>query len=61
MQKLMKFNVRHGAVMDIISQFTDFHLFCITPVSGVLVTGFAAAFCVVGVDFMITGPVQSPK
>ncbi len=43
----------HGPVMDVIRSFTDFHLFQITPVSGRLVTGFAAAYAVSGPDFTI--------
>jgi len=41
----------HGPVMDLIRDFTDFHLFEITPERGTLVTGFAAAFEVDGPDF----------
>ena len=43
----------HGPVMDVIRSFTDFHLFQITPMSGRLVTGFAAAYAVSGPDFTI--------
>lgn len=49
----------HGPVMDMIRNFTDFHLFSITPVSGVLVTGFAAAFDVKGPDFTLTAHLSS--
>lgn len=44
----------HGPVMDMIRNFTDFHLFRIIPVDGVLVTGFAAAYKVQGADFTLT-------
>ena len=42
---------QHGPVMDMIRNFTDFHLFEIRPVQGVLVTGFAQAFRVTGPSF----------
>ena len=45
---------KHGPVMELIRNFTDFHLFKITPERGNLVTGFAAAFEVEGADFEIT-------
>ena len=41
----------HGPVMELIRNFTDFHLFRITPQKGVLVTGFAAAYRVKGSSF----------
>ena len=44
---------KHGPVMDLIRNFTDFHLFKITPERGNLVTGFAAAFEVERADFEI--------
>mgnify|MGYP001448322927 CR=1 FL=1 len=44
---------KHGTVMDLIRNFTDFHLFKITPEHGDLVTGFAAAFEVKGTNFEI--------
>jgi putative heme iron utilization protein len=44
----------HGPVMDLIREFTDFHLFKMTPINGSLVTGFAAAFTIEGADFTIT-------
>lgn len=43
-----------GATMGLIRQFTDFHLFRIIPETGVLVTGFAAAYSVSGPQFNIT-------
>jgi len=49
---------RHGPVVDLIRNFSDFHLFRITPQTGVLVTGFAAAFTVSGPDFKITGQLR---
>ena len=40
--------------MDLIQQFSDFHLLQITPQDGVLVTGFAAAYKVQGPFFTIS-------
>ena len=45
---------RHGHVMHIIKEFTDFHLFSITPLNGVLVTGFGSAYEVSGIDFKLS-------
>lgn len=42
-----------GPVMGLIRDFTDFHMFRITPQSGVLVTGFASAFSIEGPHFEI--------
>ena len=44
----------HGPVMEMIQNFTDFHLFEIQPRQGTLVTGFAQAFSVNGPDFELT-------
>ena len=44
----------HGPVMEMIRNFTDFHLFEIKPEQGVLVTGFAQAFSVNGPTFELT-------
>lgn len=41
----------HGPVMEMIRNFTDFHMFEIQPETGVLVTGFAQAFTVKGPSF----------
>lgn len=45
---------RHGHVMHIIKEFKDFHLFSITPLNGVLVTGFGSAYEVSGIDFKLS-------
>lgn len=45
---------RSGPTMDLIQQFTDFHMLKIAPQNGVLVTGFAAAYKVEGPHFIIT-------
>ena len=42
-----------GATMELIRQFSDFHMVKITPITGVIVTGFASAFTVAGPDFTI--------
>ena len=49
----------HGPVMDLIRNFTDFHLFEITPETGVFVSGFGAAFSVSGADFEIGDKLRS--
>ena len=49
----------HGPVMDLIRDFTDFHLFEITPDTGVFVRGFGAAFAVSGPDFTVGDKLQS--
>ena len=43
-----------GPTMGLIRNFSDFHLFKITPTTGILVTGFAAAYAVTGPEFTIT-------
>ena len=45
---------RHGNVMNVIREFSDFHLFAIKPVSGVIVTGFGSAYNVSGVDLKLS-------
>ncbi len=50
---LDEIGAQHGPVMDMIRNFSDFHLFEITPQKGVLVTGFAAAFDVAGPEFTL--------
>ena len=45
---------RHGNVMDVIRGFSDFHLFAIKPLVGVLVTGFGSAYDVSGVDLKLS-------
>ena len=44
----------HGPVMEMIRNFTNFHLFEVQPEEGVLVTGFAQAFNVSGPAFELT-------
>jgi len=43
--------VAHGNTMAVIRDFTDFHMLHILPENGVLVLGFAKAFCVEGPGF----------
>ena len=47
------FAAAHGNTMRLIRDFTDFHMLRITPDNGVLVLGFAKAFCVKGASFDI--------
>ena len=49
-----KIAIRHGNVMNIIKDFSDFHLFSITPLSGTIVTGFGSAYKVTGIDFKLS-------
>ena len=43
----------HGRTMNLIRNFTDFHMIRLTPQKGVLVLGFAKAFIVSGANFDI--------
>jgi len=52
-RRTAEIGARHGPVMQVIKPFTDFHLIEITPIEGRLVTGFAAAFSVIGPAFTI--------
>ena len=47
------FTSAHGPTMDLIRNFTDFHMIRLTPRKGVLVLGFAKAFTVSGANFDI--------
>ena len=47
------FTKEHGNTMTLIKGFTDFHMLRITPENGILVLGFAKAFCVSGIKFEI--------
>ena len=49
----------HGPVMELIRQFSDFHLFQITPQSGILVTGFGAAFSLEGEGLVVIEKLRS--
>ena len=51
--------VAHGPVMALIRQFSDFHLFQITPQSGILVTGFGAAFSLEGEGLAVIEKLRS--
>lgn len=48
-----EFAAAHGNTMSLIRDFTDFHMLRIIPKNGVLVLGFAKAFCVDGATFSI--------
>ena len=53
------FALAHGPTMNLIRDFSDFHMLKLLPHSGVLVTGFAKAFAVSGPDFRITEHLRS--
>ncbi len=53
-----KFNLEHGPTMNLIRNFTDFHMIRLTPQKGVLVLGFAKAFVVSGANFDITAHIS---
>ena len=48
-----EFATSHGNTMNLIRNFADFHMLHITPHDGILVLGFAKAFCVKGAAFEI--------
>ena len=48
----------HGPTMNLIRNFTDFHMIRLTPQKGVLVLGFAKAFIVSGTNFDITAHIS---
>ncbi len=52
------FIAAHGPTMNLIRNFTDFHLIQLTPQKGVLVLGFAKAFIVSGANFEITAHIS---
>ena len=52
------FTVAHGPTMNLIRNFTDFHMIRLTPQKGVLVLGFAKAFIVSGANFDITAHIS---
>jgi putative heme iron utilization protein len=53
------FLAAHGNVMGLIREFSDFHMLRIVPDKGVLVLGFAKAFCVENVRFDIVAHLSS--
>lgn len=48
------FTAAHGPTMQLIRDFTDFHMLRLRPKDGVMVTGFAKAFALSGDDLTIT-------
>ena len=48
----------HGPTMNLIRDFTDFHMLQLRPLNGVLVLGFAKAFTVLGKNFDITAHIS---
>lgn len=54
-----KMEPKFGPTMALIRQFSDFHMVKITPISGLIVTGFASAYSVTGPDFTIGAQVKN--
>mgnify|MGYP001444029222 CR=1 FL=1 len=52
------FILAHGRTMNLIRNFTDFHMIRLTPQKGVLVLGFAKAFIVSGTNFDIVAHIS---
>ena len=52
------FILAHGPTMNVIRNFTDFHMIRLKPQKGVLVLGFAKAFIVSGTNFDITAHIS---
>jgi heme iron utilization protein len=44
--------LRHGKILDVLTQLPDFHLHCIVPGAGRLVNGFGRAFKVDGFELV---------
>ena len=55
-----EFTAAHGSTMDLIRDFTDFHMIRLTPQKGILVLGFAKAFIVSGPNFDISAHISKP-
>ncbi len=53
-----EFVTAHGPTMNLIRDFTDFHMFQLKPLDGVLVLGFAKAFTVYGRNFDIAAHIS---
>ena len=53
-----EFALAHGPTMDLIRDFTDFHMLQLKPINGILVLGFAKAFTVSGSNFGITAHIS---
>ena len=54
-----EFATAHGNTMQLIKNFTDFHMLRINPENGVLVLGFAKAFLIKGANFDIVAHLSS--
>lgn len=48
------FAARHGPTMELIRDFTDFHLLHLRPMAGLMVLGFAQAYRLDGPDLVVT-------
>ena len=53
------FAERHGPTMDVIREFTDFHMLRLRPTNGVMVLGFAAAYALDGATLQIGDKLRS--
>lgn len=58
-EMIPKLEQAFGPTMSLIKSFEDFHLLKLTPKTGTLVTGFAAAFAVSGPSFDIGAQVKT--
>lgn len=53
------FAAAHGPTMDLIRDFTDFHLLRLQPTGGVMVLGFAKAYRLEGPDLKVTAHLRA--
>lgn len=53
------FATAHGPTMNLIRDFTDFHLLRLQPTSGVMVLGFAKAYRLAGEELRVTAHLRS--
>jgi len=53
------FSKVHGPTMDLIRDFTDFHLLRLRPAAGVMVLGFARTYRLEGTDLRVTAHLRS--
>ena len=53
------FAERHGPTMDVIRDFTDFHMLRLRPTDGVMVLGFAAAYALEGQTLRVGDKLRS--
>jgi len=53
------FAAAHGPTMDLIRDFTDFHLLRLQPIGGVMVLGFARAYRLEGAELRVTAHLRA--